>query len=131
MRILLGGDKTFFDLGRLAVTFAFPSAVRGPVEQPPCHLQRRLPGTLSAVQGFPSRRRLPPHFTRAHAGNPAKSFALARTGGKTRRLVTGELLSPSCARWRQKPRQRRPHQTRSHLRAPARCLVKLPPPAEG
>jgi hypothetical protein len=50
--------------GKFAATFALPSTVRGPVEQPPCHLHRFLPGTLRAWQGWPSRRRRAPQTTR-------------------------------------------------------------------
>ncbi len=47
--------------GRFKATFAFPAEVRGPVERPPCHLQRPpLPRPL-AWQGVPLRVRAP-HF---------------------------------------------------------------------
>jgi hypothetical protein len=65
-------------LRRFADTFALPSTVRGPVEHPPCHLQRRLPGTLRASQGWPSRRRLALQATRSSFDKVIRVRAFAR-----------------------------------------------------
>jgi hypothetical protein len=81
-------------LRKFAVTLALPSTDRGPVEHPPCHLQRRFPGSDRALQGLPSLRRRAPHLTRIVANlisNPGlmalvehhsgpKSFARAMRG---------------------------------------------------
>lgn len=40
---------------RAAAIRSRPSAVRGPVDSPPCIRQRRLPGTQGALQGVPER----------------------------------------------------------------------------
>lgn len=80
--------------GKFAITFALPSAVSGPVEYPPCHLQRRLPGTLRASHGWPSLRRLPSQRTR----RPPKLFAPAYLASPRGLGTTGpNLFAPVCS----------------------------------
>lgn len=99
-------------LGRYCLKFARalarPTAVFGPVLRPPCHLQRALPGSLSARQGFPSRRRRAPQKRRSrtrkarpHASWRCRSsakvqpnlFARARVGSASRTLCKAACIS--------------------------------------
>ena len=60
---------------------ALPSGVVGPVDRPPWNLHLRLPGSLLAWHGCPSRWRLAPHWTRRAALPDSYAPAQSRLAG--------------------------------------------------